>query len=79
MRRKEEISLEEQVARIRRKRTNKIDKARVRKYLNGAFLLLGAIGVIWYYTDSNNRIYALALIGISLIIKIVEFFIRIVL
>lgn len=79
MRRKEEISLEEQVARIRRKRTKKIDKARVRKYLNGTFLLLGAIGVIWYYTDSNNRIYALALIGISLIIKIVEFFIRIVL
>lgn len=79
MRRKEEISLEEQVARIRRKRTKKIDKTRVRKYLNGAFLLLGAIGVIWYYTDSNNRIYALALIGISLIIKIVEFFIRIVL
>jgi membrane protein YdbS with pleckstrin-like domain len=79
MKRKEEISLEEQVARIRRKRTKKIDKARVRKYLNGAFLLLGAIGVIWYYTDSNNRIYALALIGISLIIKIVEFFIRIVL
>jgi membrane protein YdbS with pleckstrin-like domain len=79
MRRKEEISLEEQVARIRRKRTKKIDKTRVRKYLNGAFLLLGAIGIIWYYTDSNNRIYALALIGISLIIKIVEFFIRIVL
>lgn len=56
-----------------------MDKEALKKYLNIAFLTLAAIGVIWYYTDTNHHLYALTVIGISLVIKMVEFFIRFVL
>ena len=79
MKKKEELSLEEQVVRIRQKRARKMDKEALKKYLNIAFLTLAAIGVIWYYTDTNHHLYALTVIGISLVIKMVEFFIRFVL
>ena len=56
-----------------------MDKEALKKYLNIAFLTLAAIGVIWYYTDTNHHLYTLTVIGISLVIKMVEFFIRFVL
>lgn len=79
MKPKEELTLEEQVERIRRKRSKGANNPKVRNILNAVFLILAAIGVIWYYADDNNHIPALIVIGISLVIKIIEFYIRFVL
>jgi hypothetical protein len=51
---------------------------RVRQVLNSAFLLLAAIGLGIYFLDDSHRTVGLALIGIGMLLKIVEFFIRFV-
>ena len=75
----EEVTLEEQVERIRRKRQSKTDHARVREILNSVFMLLAAIGLVMYFLSDSYHIYALVIIGIGMVLKIVEFFIRFVL
>jgi hypothetical protein len=75
----EELTLEEQVELIRRKRQRHADHTRVRLILNSTFLLLAAIGLIMYFWNDSNHIYALAVIGVGMLLKIVEFFIRFVL
>jgi Flp pilus assembly protein TadB len=75
----EEISLEEQVERIRRKRQRYADHTRIRQILNSVFLLLAAIGLVLYFLNDSYHIYALVIIGVGMLLKIVEFFIRFVL
>ena len=75
----EELTLEEQVERIRRKRQGRADYVRVRLILNTAFLILAAIGLAVYFLDDTHHLFALAIIGIGMLLKIVEFFIRFVL
>ncbi|MBO7068828.1 MAG: hypothetical protein J6W52_09165 [Bacteroidaceae bacterium] len=75
----EELTLEEQVERIRRKRQHKTDHARIRQILNSVFLLLAAIGLVMYFWDDAHHTYALAVIAFGMLLKIVEFFIRFVL
>ena len=75
----EELTLEEQVERIRRKRQSKTDYTRIRLILNSAFLILAAIGMVVYFWDDNHHIYALAIIAVGMLLKIAEFFIRFVL
>lgn len=75
----EELTLEEQVERIRRKRQRKADHTRIRQILNSVFLLLAAIGLVVYFWDNTHHVYALVIIGIGMLLKIVEFFIRFVL
>lgn len=75
----EELTLEEQVERIRRKRKGNTDHTRIRQILNTAFLLLAAIGLVVYFWNDSNHVYALAIIAVSMLLKIVEFFIRFVL
>ncbi len=72
----EELSLEEQVERIRQRRNRRTDVGRLRQILNTAFLILAAIGLVWYYTDAEHRLWALGVIGIGMLLKIVEFFVR---
>ena len=43
----EEKELEEQVARIRRKRQKYSDHTTLRNYPNTAFLALAAVGMVW--------------------------------
>lgn len=74
-----ELSLEEQVERIRRKRQHSADHTRIRNILNSIFLLLAAIGLMMYFLNDDNHTYALIVIGIGMLLKIVEFFIRFVL
>ena len=74
-----ELTLEEQVERIRHRRQRKNDHAQIRQILNSVFLLLAAIGMIIYFLDENYHIFALAVIGVGMLLKIVEFFIRFVL
>jgi hypothetical protein len=75
----EELTLEEQVERIRRKRQNRADYTQVRLILNTAFLILAAIGLVVYFLDDSHHIYALVIIGIGMLLKMVEFFIRFIL
>ena len=75
----EELTLEEQVEQIRRKRQGKTDHARIRQILNSLFMLLAAIGLVMYFLSDSYHIYALTVIGIGMVLKIVEFFIRFVL
>ena len=75
----EELSLEEQVERLRKKRKRQTDHTRIRLILNTAFLLLAAIGLAMYFWNDSNHIYALVVIGVGMLLKIVEFSIRFVL
>lgn len=79
MSKSEELTLEEQVERIRRKRQSKGDLTRVRLILNTVFLLLAVVGLVVYFWNDANHIYALVIIGVGMLLKIVEFFIRFVL
>lgn len=75
----EELTLEEQVERIRHKRKRQSDHTRIRQILNSVFLLLAAVGLVMYFWDNNHHSYALAVIAVGMLLKIVEFFIRFVL
>lgn len=79
MNKTEELTLEEQVERIRHKRLGKADHNRIRQILNSIFMLLAAIGLVMYFLNDSYHIYALVVIGIGMLLKIVEFFIRFVL
>ena len=79
MSKSQELTLEEQVERIRNKRQRNADHTRIRQILNSAFLLLAAIGLVMYFWDDTHHTYALAVIAFGMLLKIVEFFIRFVL
>ena len=55
------------------------DYTRIRLILNSAFLLLAVIGLVLYFWNDNNHIYGLAIIGVGMLLKVVEFFIRFIL
>ena len=73
---REEMTLEEQVERIRSRRRKPKSHDKARRYLNTAFLLFAAVGLVWFYSDDNHRLLALGVIGIGMALKIVEFFLR---
>lgn len=73
---KEELSLEEQVERIRRKREHRYDSAKARTMLNTLFLILAAIGLAMYFFGGENHVPALIVIGIGMLFKVVEFILR---
>ena len=75
----EELSLEEQVERIRRRRQKDVSHTKIRQILNSLFLLLAIIGLAMYFLNDNNPTDALIVIGVGMLLKIVEFFIRFVL
>ena len=72
----EELSLEEQVARIRRKRQRHTDPRKVRAALNAAFLLLAAIGLGIYFSAESRHVTGLTVIGVGMILKVAEFIMR---
>ncbi len=76
MSKNEDMSYEEQLTRIRKKRLRQTDNARLRSILNAAFLLFAIIGLIIYFGDDSKHITGLVVIGIGMLIKIIEFFIR---
>lgn len=75
---KEELSLEEQVQRIRQKRTRHLDKSRPRMVLNTLFLILAAIGLTMYFFGGENHTQALIVIGIGMLFKVAEFILRLI-
>lgn len=72
----QELSLEEQVERIRNKRKRYHDTSRVRAVLNTVFLLLAAVGLVAYFWDDQHHNLALATIGVGMLVKVAEFMIR---
>lgn len=72
----EELSLEEQVERIRRKRAGRHDNAKARMVLNTLFLVLAAIGLVMYFFAGDNHTTALIVIAVGMVFKVVEFILR---
>lgn len=79
MSKQDELTLEEQVEKIRQKRNRRGNYEAMRRYLNIAYLTLAGIGLVWYFSTDENRIPALCVIGAGMILKVVELFIRFVL
>lgn len=76
---KEELSLEEQVERIRAKRNGSGEwKERARRILNNVFLILAVCGIVTYFSGEEHHINGLIIVGIALAFKVVEFIIRII-
>ena len=73
---KEEISLEEQVERIRRKRARQYDNSKARAILNILFLVLAVIGLAMYFFGRENHVPALLVIAVGMLFKVVEFILR---
>ena len=74
----EELSLEEQVERIRRKRAGQHDNTKVRMVLNTLFLIFAAVGLAMYFFGGENHVAALIVIGIGMLFKVVEFVLRLI-
>ena len=74
----EELSLEEQVERIRKKRAKHFDNPKVRTVLNFLFLILAVIGLCMYFFGSENHVPALIVIAIGMAFKVVEFILRLI-
>ena len=75
---KEELSLEEQVERIRRKRAHRYDFSKARPILNAVFLILAAIGLAMYFFGGENHVPALIVIATSMVFKVIEFVLRLI-
>lgn len=75
---KEELSLEEQVERIRRKRARHHDFTQARPILNALFLILAAIGLVMYFFVGENHVPGLIVIAIGMLFKVVEFILRLI-
>ena len=75
---KEELTLEEQVERIRAKRNGGGWKDRARRILNNVFLILAVCGVVTYFSGEENHVNGIILVGIAMAFKIVEIIIRII-
>lgn len=74
----EDITLEEQVERLRARRGNSEEwKDRVRRILNNVFLILTACGAVTYVSGDANRGDGMILFGIAIGFKLVEIIIRI--
>ena len=74
----EELSLEEQVERIRRKRSGQHDRTKARTVLNTLFLALAAVGLAMYFIGGENHVPALIVIAIGMAFKVIEFILRLI-
>lgn len=74
----EELSLEEQVERIRRKRSGQHNRTKARTVLNTLFLALAAVGLAMYFFGGENHVPALIVIAIGMAFKVIEFILRLI-
>ena len=74
----EELTLEEQVERIRRKRAGQHDRTKARTVLNTLFLALAAVGLAMYFFGGENHVPALIVIAIGMAFKVIEFILRLI-
>jgi hypothetical protein len=75
----ENLSLEEQVERIRAKRNGNGEwKDRARRIMNNVFLILSACGMVTYLSGEEHHINGLIIVGIGMLFKFAEIIIRII-
>lgn len=65
-----------ELERIRSKRRRHTDYQNLRQVLNTVFLLLAVIGLVLYFSSDNYHLAALAIIGLGMLFKVGEFFVR---
>lgn len=75
---KEELdALEAEVQRIRAKKNRGGNKDTIRKVLNGIFMLGALVGLVMYFmAEPGEKAPALAVIGASMFLKVMEFILR---
>ena len=52
------------------------NREEVRKILDMVFMLLALIGVVVYFAFPAHHVIGLVIVGIAMVIKVAEFFIR---
>ena len=67
---------QQELERIRSKRSSHVDTDAIRKVLNIAFLVLALTGVVLYFLLPEKRSLSLLFIGIGMMLKVIEFLIR---
>ena len=65
-----------EVERIRRRRYRHRQHRGLRQALNIIFMLLAVVGLVLYFCSDNHHLAALAIIGVGMLVKVGEFFIR---
>lgn len=75
---REEIEkiLEESGRKARREHGGGLSRDNVRRVLNLLFLAGAAVGLVLYFALPEGRNTGLAVIGVSMLLKIAEFFVR---
>ena len=67
---------EAELERIRRKWRGSRAHEGLRQALHMVLLLLAAVGLVLYFCSDNHHIAALAVIGVGMLFKVGEFFVR---
>lgn len=70
------LTQEEKLERIRRKRHRYSNNQSLRQALNMLFLLTASVGLVLYFCSDSYHIAALIVIGVGMLFKVGEFFIR---
>lgn len=52
------------------------NREEVRNILNTLFMLLALIGLVLYFAMPHNHIIGFSVVGVGMVLKIAEFFIR---
>lgn len=52
------------------------NREEVRNILNTLFMLLSLIGLVLYFAMPHNHIIGISVVGVGMVLKIAEFFIR---
>ncbi len=75
---KEELdALEAEVQRIRARKNKGSGKETIRKILNTVFMIGAFVGLVMYFmAEPDEKIPALAVIGASMFLKVMEFILR---
>ncbi len=66
----------EEAARKERSNKSKFNIEKVRAALNIIFLACAVIGLIMYFAYPEHRLTGMAIVGVGMIFKVVEFFLR---
>jgi len=53
-----------------------VERENIRTILNTLFLIIAVIGLIVYFCYPSHHIYGLSIIGVAMVLKVAEFFIR---
>lgn len=65
-----------ELERVRGKRNRKMDTSSIRQILNIVFLILALLGIVLYFSFPDKHIMGMTVIGVGMVVKIAEFFIR---